>query len=775
MQYFVAFLLILVSSISSSLFACGPYYPYGEDIRFNLFKPQVFNTVGLNAFQYSSHSFQLDDESVALGAAMNVELWRKRAGATLTNEVIYAAIYQSEREIKQKKFTNAFLVALMKKGDKTAIAYLRFANKCTSVNNQYEDPWERNEKNTIPARTKLLNEALALAAKTTDKDIALRYAFLAIRLAYYNQDYAAIEKTYTTYFANRAEKNILDYWSLYFKAITESDPVHRNFYAAQVFMNAPDKRFAIYDNYNTDVTIEQTLAFANTNEEKAAIWLMNGIHTPGKNVESIQAIQQLTPGSPALSILLVREINKLEDWIFTPYYSEFSPSTESNRWGEQSNDMQLPINERISRDRLYATTLLKWMNQVDFKQTQNPELWQSAEIYLNFMTQNHQKALNLISKLEQSTTLKQEIREQVEQIKTLCLIANQAVNKTVIPESIEFILIRESGKKNHRFIFAVARELEYKGNTTDCALLLSTINNSGSWDETEQYAYWKAKEGFRTLYDNYYADYFFYIDGAYTIPQVADIIVAIEKNQVSGKFNSWKYGSAKRDLSRLYDLLGTKFMRKNELVSALSAFSQVKDSLWESNKYGYKTYLNANPFYTNLYNEHSATTADTIRYTKKTLVKQLLAYHRKVESKETINKDYYYFLIANCELNMSYYGNSWMMKRYYSSGSESKSGLEDDNDYYHCDRAKMYYLKAKSASKSKKFQALCLRMAGRCEKYRLIWELDLSNEWNGYEEYDNKLFEANKYWKEIKKDYPEDYVELISNCQSFEDYFQSHD
>jgi len=773
MQHFVAFLLILVSSLSSSLFACGPYYPYGEGIRFNLFKPHVYSTVGLNAFQYSSHAFQLDDESVALGASMNVELWKKRAGTTLSNEVIYDAIYHSEREIKQKKFTNAFLISLMKKGDKTALDYLRFANKCTSVNNQYQDPWERKEKSSIPARTKLLNEALVLAAKSTDKDIAIRYAFLAIRLAYYNGNYTAIEKTYATYFANRTEKNILDYWSLYFKAITESNPVHRNFYAAQVFMHAPDKRFAIYDNYNTDVAIEQTLDFAKTNEEKAAIWLMNGLHTPGKNSESIQAIQQLTPASEALSILLLREVNKLEDWIFTPYYTEFSPSTDPY-YTVQANDMQLPVNERISRDRLYAAQLLKWLDQVDYSQTQNPVLWQSAAIYLNFMTQDNKKALSLISKLEQSANVTQEIRDQIDQIKALCLIAQQAVNKTVIPESIEAILIRESGKGNNRFIFAVARELEYKGNTTDGALLLSNINTSYSWDEEQQNMFWKAKDGFRTLYSDYYYDYFFYIDGAYSIPQVADLIVAIEKNQASGKFNTWKYASAKKDLSRLYDLLGTKFMRKNELVSALSAFSQVKDSLWQSDNYSYKTYLNANPFYTNMYNEHSATKADTIRYTKKTLVKQLLAYHRKVESAETTNKDYYFFLIANCELNMSYYGNSWMMKRYYSSASETKGGLEDDDDYYHCDRAKMYYLKAKSASKSKKFQALCLRMAGRCEKYKLMWNLELNTDWNSYEEYDHKLFEANKYWKEIKKDYPDDYDELISNCESFDRYFQSH-
>lgn len=66
---------------------------------------------------------------------------------------------------------------------------------------------------------------------------------------------------------------------------------------------------------------------------------------------------------------------------------------------------------------------------------------------------------------------------------------------------------------------------------------------------------------------------------------------------------------------------------------------------------------------------------------------------------------------------MTSYGNSWMMRRLFGGSRYLKdSKLEDMDEYYNCNIAKMYYLKAKSTSKSKQFSALALLFAGKCEK-----------------------------------------------------------
>ncbi len=42
-----------------------------------------------------------------------------------------------------------------------------------------------------------------------------------------------------------------------------------------------------------------------------------------------------------------------------------------------------------------------------------------------------------------------------------------------------------------------------------------------------------------------------------------------------------------------------------------------------------------------------------------------------------------------------------------------------------------------------------------------------------WENYRDALFKRNQYYSQLKKQYPGDYDELISNCESFERYFRS--
>ena len=127
---------------------------------------------------------------------------------------------------------------------------------------------------------------------------------------------------------------------------------------------------------------------------------------------------------------------------------------------------------------------------------------------------------------------------------------------------------------------------------------------------------------------------------------------------MDNNFDTWKYSLIQKDLPRLSDLLGTKYIRKNQLHNALQAFTKVEDSLWTSKHYPYKTYLNANPFYTNMYNEHKPTKADTIKYNKESITRTLITYLEKANNPKNKKRDYYYFLVANCYLNMSHHGNS---------------------------------------------------------------------------------------------------------------------
>jgi hypothetical protein len=772
MKRFAAFLLILISSLYSKTFACGPYYPFGDDIRFTLLKPGIFSYPGFIEFSYTASLFYSpgykNDFSPSIDTRdSNIELWLKRCKNIPSYSDTYNAIYVLGDEINNPNLSNSFIRYLHKTSDLEAIKYLNFAKKCSAYNSIMDDPWERKENANIPKRVQLINQALNIAKTLTDEDIKMRYAFLAIRLAYYNDDFINIKNTYFQYFSNRKTKNIIDYWSMYFMTFTETDSIKRNYYASQVFYFAPDKRVNIFHFYNKNVPVEKTFEYAENPEEKIAVLMMEGFKKTGKNLDVLKNLYSLKPDSKGLSFLLLREVNKLEDWIYTPYYTNFTPSLEES--GYWRGDQKPYPESRIKEDQSYAENLLSFVNSVNINKVENPVLWQTVKSYLSYMTKKYDTALNEIGSLRSTIVDNPKLIRVLNVLKALCITAKQNDNAT-IQDEIKPIIIQEFDAGNYKFIFALARELEFRGNTTDAAILMSKFRSRVDREPEEGYwrngIYWRTEKKHYTLFVDYYDDYFFYLDAQYTTKQLSDLIENV--NYGIGRndsFSKWEYTVIKKDVSRLYDLMGTKYIRANELPSALNSFKKVNDTLWTSRFCPYRIYLNANPFYTNFFNEHSRTDADTVHYNKASLTDKLIDYLNKADNAANNDRDYYYFLVANCYFNMTQYGNSWLMKRYFWTSYIHDTGLEDDEDYFNCTLAKQYYLKAKEETKSKSFAALCLRMAGRCEKYRLL------NTGNRYQ-YPRTLPE-NKYYKNLKDDYPDFYNELIGNCQSFEKYFNS--
>ncbi len=760
MKRLTAFLLISAISFLTKLFACGPYYPYGEDIRFVLLRPETFRYPDFKLFSYAASIFY--DPEYRLGCYVststdeNINLWWKRCKKIPLLNDVYNAVYLND-DINFPKSANSFIRYLHQKKDTEAIRYLNFARKCVPLNSILSDPWERNETSILPQRMRLIDEALKTASRINDEDLKRRYAFLAIRLAYYNSERETIKKIYNQYFLHHQQKSIIDYWSMYFMTFVEPSEVKRNYYTAQVFMHAPDKRFGIFFMYDKNVPVSKTLTLAHNSDEKAAVWMMSAFRRTGKCLDIVKQLYSLKPNSEGLSFLLLREVNKLEDWIYTPYYTNFYPSIESDPWTSGFYPAQL-----IQNDRLYARELLNFIDSANLKKVENPLLWRTAKAYLHYMTQEFDSSLVQINLLLKEKRTSKEYRRQLLMLKAVCTTAWQTDSQ--ISTGIKPVLMREHALGNYKFVFAIARELEYKGNTTDAALLLSKLNEAGDNDNYYNLragTYWYTKKRHHTLYVDYYYDYFFYLDAQYTIQQITDLIASIKAHQNSkDKFSAWKYAVAQKDLPRLYDLLGTKYMRQNNLSAALKSFEKVADTLWTSNYYPYKTYLDANPFYTNFFNEHAKTKADTVRYTKPEIVRKLIHYLNKAES-QTKDRDYYYFLVASCYFNMTQYGNSWMMKRYYWTGGGDKTKLEDDYEYFTCSLAKRYYMKAKEAAKNKKFAALCLRMAGRCETYKIRYQTGL---WD---------IPLNYYFRKLKREYPVSYDDLMSNCESFTSYYNS--
>ena len=194
---------IVLSSLILRVGACGPYYPYGEDVRFSILDPAMFGYKAFCGFNYSARLFYAEDCAATndeAGRILNVLLWK----AYCKNKVDTASIYKAVYELTEKQLAgstgNAMVDYLLKVKDSAAINYLKFAKRCNDFNTWLDDPWERDNVGQTVTRVPLINWALSAIEATKNKVIQKRYAFLAIRLSFYNGDGKGIEDIYNKYF-----------------------------------------------------------------------------------------------------------------------------------------------------------------------------------------------------------------------------------------------------------------------------------------------------------------------------------------------------------------------------------------------------------------------------------------------------------------------------------------------------------------------------------------------------------------------------------------------
>jgi len=477
-------------------------------------------------------------------------------------------------------------------------------------------------------------------------------------------------------------------------------------------------------------------------------------------------------------------LGKLEDWVFTPYYSLFS--SKEYLWGNNNFENQniLKMLERSEIDRQYAKEVLEFINSVDLSKVQNPNFWKYTRAELLLMTKNYTESLNQIAELEKVLPPENLLRNNVEIIKALNLFANQAHGNAKIPDATKNIIIKN--KNNKHFIFALGRELEYLGNTDDAAIVYASLNDPSTENSDYNFVYYKSLKNSNQTYGTYYDNYFDYLDAVYSPEQLQSFIDKIKSlNKNSDSFYRNFHLFTQSEIDDLYDLLGTKYIRQNKLNFAVNAFNKLGESyfdaqysLWErdgkDSYYSSGKVFDKNPFYHLKYTPDFIPEKEHFRINKISITKKLIEYLNRANNPKERDRDYYYFLVANCYYNMSQYGNAWMMRRYSVSSAGNFSIHEDNQEFNTASLAKFYYGKALENAQTDQFRALCIRMQGRCENnnYDFIGE-NTTNYSSKAEYYEDRRFRQNKYYQNLKNKYSDEYEDMMSGCESFKAYFKA--
>lgn len=770
MKKFLVGILLLLSSFFQ-VAACG-FGPDGEDVRYRFLNLNHYGMESFQGFYYHFNVFNPSNDNRS-DFDDNVKDWHKYLNKKVDLSAIEQFLYHYEASDLNKESTNEFVKYLYANNKTAAINYLYWAKQCEAFTTIDDNKsWERDEEKRKISATNFLKKLKDQLNNEKDPYFKRRFAFLSLRLAYYAGDENAIKSLYKTHFAGY-KKDFMYYWSLYFYCFTDEK---RDIDLANIARYSPDKRNAVFYYFRKSFSLEKALSEANSDEERVNAYAFVSMLSLDYQLNALNQMYSLSKKNQQLDFLLLREISKLEDWIYTPYYTYYFPSIESyydyvsddeNSYEKYlANSLVLKKKGEL-KARAYAKDLLNFVRSVDLSKVDSPMVWKSAMIQLQFMSQDYNGCIQN-GKLFLKKYASENASVQVEKIMILASVAKQIRGKATIPTEYQDFVLKNLG--DERFKFALARELEYLGNYGDAVALMSRLSSNYSYDDNNGMVFWQfqRKQNNRAIGSLVeFFEYFGYIDYAYSISQLEAVMKGVE-NHPKSKFYDQLYGQLKKDKNYILDLLGMKYIRQNDLKGALAIYEAMDQTYWENNysawerdEYDNGYYcFDKNPFYQLKYTSDFIEPNAKIKLTKVTVLKQLLYHLERAEDSKNQRRDKDFFYVATCYYNMSQYGNSWMMRRfastwyYHNENPYYNEMYEDEEEYRNNLLAQKYYLLAEKYSTNEKFKALCFRM------YEFaLYTVDKSDD-----------DEMGRY-DELLKKYPNHYRQL-STCENLRAYFK---
>ena len=261
------------------------------------------------------------------------------------------------------------------------------------------------------------------------------------------------------------------------------------------------------------------------------------------------------------------------------------------------------------------------------------------------MSRDFLTCLQSINSFEKQIENDDALVDQIQMIKALAITANQSHGKAILKPEIQSIIVKN--KNNSRFIFALGRELEFKGNIPDGIALMTTLDKMSNDVE------WQGNRSIKSGNLREFYTYFDYLDFVYSANDLKKIVTRL-KLPFKSDFENEIYTVLLQDKQRILDLLGTKYVREDKLENALVIFKSIDSKYWDENynfwergNYGEYYTFDENPFYTLKKTKEFITPRERFVVNKLTVTEHLIKFIKIANHPKTKNRDYYYFIIAN--------------------------------------------------------------------------------------------------------------------------------
>lgn len=763
----VSFVFAFFANVAIDLACGGEEDPYDYYISF--YHNNLQGEKDYGSFYFTDYQYLYNDAEPASETDINANEWATYLGRSVKSADVKKAMYGldsannvainqflgGKRSMPDSLSQNTFLRALSSDQNKAALQYYRFAKKVEPIANFNYNLWEPTPVDTISLRNAAV-KALNFASAEKDAFLKLRYAYQAERLFHYGKDYQRAEQVYATFIDQNRSNSHVKGWALALKAGEErwlGDTLQSAYLFSKVFADYPERRVQAYRNYHyLDVTAPQVLPLAKNNTEKAVIYAIDGFGKPEINMDYLEKVYQYEPASPMVGVLLVREVNKLEEYYLTGRLSNLTNSaakkfvkpiiiSTKNSTANPAFFAKVPDSIQAKYND-YIQKFVQFCDQLSAEK-KYPEygIGNLTKAYLYWMQSKTEDGFQAVEAAKKEK-LNSKMQDQ-QQIVKLLLSAQKIrqvdlVNENILLPSLKWL---DEKVKLHRnndlteadinrfattsrdfYLHILAPAYLRQGDTTRAAMALLKSNATG----------------FGSLPDFWYN---------YLRSKQLQRIINWKKHQPKTPWLQFLTARlAYVDKEDLYELLGTAYLREHNYAAAFTAFAHRKNK----DKRSIDT-EEGDPFLDQLNDYPKTFSVPGKGFTKVDFAKAMAALRSKIKAKPKNPQNYYRF--ATGLYNTSTYGNSWNLISYgWSADDFGRQKIYTyDADYVKTTNAKQYYLKARALSNNAEFKARCTFMAAKCQQKQQQMPSFIYN----YAAYDaaqknyGKQMHHNPYFKEL--------------------------
>jgi len=754
--------------------ACGFWVEPGE-YRFWLMQPDLTNEPDLTPFYFATTYLYKNDITAAQESYVeqNIHEWfaevKGKASKTdidfLLNHMDPQHFFDEEKSLATK---NTLLQFVLQPQHRELYQYLQLSKKVEQIAND-PDPWDEDVHPRTPI-LKVIDEAREIYSSSKSSFVKLRTAYQLMRLYGYQSQDDQLNKTYDSFIAPVNSNSWIKTAALYQKAINAQGTEY-NYLLSKVFDKGGYNRTHCIVRFQFE-EFDATLKLAKNQHERNVMFAMKLFNNPGRTLEEIKRLYRLEPSYKEIPFLLLREINKVEDWLLTNKVTEFeSPAVYGQNYWEDYPEYS---EKNYRNDMLYARQLYDFLQQIISEGNQkSTALLHLYAAHLSLLDNDYNRSRKHLMLAKSEKKLPPNVQTQI-RVNWFLLDLENGMNKQtedqfmwIMKSPDEKLGVYDPDIMKSQLVLYTAQKMIKQGDKARGLLLLGKTNRAfgdlpiGDYKDVYQEIEEQADE-------EVYSKLFTVLDKK----NKSSFESFISGKDIKTPYDRWVDDSDRLqwDYNRLLDCKASWYIREHRLNDAYVVLQQIPDSFYEQDPYDY--YIGGDPFYLDVHNAHPISKEEKRDLNKKEVIREMLRLEQLAKTDRSKSAECYYQL-GNAWYNMTYYGKNWLMVKQWWSVNEpyfddAQKVVNSNKDYYGCLQAKKYYEKAFSGTKDRKLAALCFYLAEICnENYKNYMEdTDIQ-----YAAHGSTITSSNARKRGIDLKY---YNDIVKECETYQSYIRQY-